>query len=111
MIQPAKVEFALRTVSGMNVREHWRVRAKRVRQERLATGLAIAKLRCPVPCVITLTRLSPGTLDDDNLQAAFKAVRDAVAAHIGIDDGDHRIQWEYAQEKAKSFGVRIEVAE
>lgn len=106
-----RFEFPLRTVSGMNVREHWRVRSKRVRQERLATSLAIAKLKAPVPCVITLTRLSPGKLDDDNLRGAMKAVRDSVAAHIGIDDGDHRIQWEYAQEKAKSFGVRIEVAD
>ena len=48
---------------------------------------------------ITLTRIAPRTLDDDNLAAGFKATRDRVADWLGVDDGDKRLTWRYAQER------------
>lgn len=36
-------------------------------------------------------------MDDDNLAHAFKPLRDAIAAELGIDDGDSRMRWEYGQ--------------
>jgi hypothetical protein len=36
-------------------------------------------------------------LDDDNLSGGAKALRDAVARWIGIDDGSPRLAWEYHQ--------------
>lgn len=57
----------------------------------------------PFPLVVWLTRLSPGTLDDDGLRAALKSVRDGVADALGIKDNDPRVRWEYAQEKTKRF--------
>lgn len=56
-----------------------------------------------LPCVVRLTRLSPGTLDDDNLRGALKAVRDGVADRLGVDDRDPRVTWEYAQERFKGL--------
>lgn len=35
--------------------------------------------------------------DDDNLVASIKPLRDAVAATLGIDDGDKRISFQYQQ--------------
>lgn len=106
----------LRTVSGMNAREHWRARMRRVRAEHTTTvyyaGLALVKVK--MPCVVTLTRVSSGTLDTDNLASALKGVRDAVAKLIGVDDGDvSRVQYRYAQEKGKrgSYSVRVDVHE
>lgn len=106
----------LRTEPGQNAREHWRVAAKRIKREKEVTawhaGSLLRGLR--MPCVVTLTRLSSGTLDTDNLAGSMKGVRDAVAKLIGVDDGDvSRVQYRYAQEKVKrgTYGVRVDVEE
>lgn len=62
------------------------------------------------PIQIVLTRRGPTAgLDLDNLQAAFKAVRDGVADWLQIDDGDPRLHWTYRQGRAASWAVVIEV--
>ena len=60
---------------------------------------------------VRLVRLAPGLLDDDNLRGALKAVRDAVAAWIGIDDRNPIASWGYDQTRAPQhvYRVRIEV--
>jgi hypothetical protein len=58
---------------------------------------------------IAFMRWGPRALDDDNLRASLKAIRDGVADALGIDDGDPRITWEYAQERRKAYGVRIRI--
>lgn len=106
------VELPIKTVAGLNAREHWRKRSKRVRAERVAANFGIRSPGMPnLPVAVTLTRLSAGTLDDDNLQGAFKAIRDGVADAYGVPDNDPRIAWRYSQERCKrgQFGVRIEV--
>ncbi len=103
------VTFPLRTYSTLNQRVHWSVRAKRAKSEREATGFMVAKMPKNLPCTVRLVRLGAKALDGDNLQGAFKAVRDAIAQKLGADDADPRITWEYAQERAKGFAVRIEL--
>lgn len=99
-----------------NLREHWAVRAKRVKAQRLATGLMLRcagvadklrPLKAGEVLAVRLTRISTRMLDDDNLQAAFKAVRDEVAAYFHVDDADPRIRFEYAQLAGKPSTVRI----
>lgn len=46
---------------------------------------------------VTFVRFSSHLLDDDNLQAAYKGLRDGVAKSFGIDDADKRIRFEYGQ--------------
>ena len=68
--------------------------------------------RFQLPAVVTLTRLSAGTLDEhDNLRTALKAVVDGIAAKQGIQDNDPRVTWRYAQEKCKrgTWAVRVTV--
>lgn len=99
----------IKTVTGQNVREHWRVRAARVRAERAATALIVKPFF--MPCIVRLVRLSPALCDDDNLTGACKAIRDEIAKINGVDDGPTGpITWVYAQEKCKrgTFGVRVE---
>ncbi len=98
----------LRLVSLANMREHWRTRARRAKQHRMAC-IAIPKAR--VPCTVLITRLAPRTLDDDNLQGAAKSVRDGIADRLGVDDADPRITWLYAQEKCSEYGVRVTITE
>ena len=103
---------ALRTVPGMNTREHWRVRAKRVKAEKALIGWNLRTCPRPAtPCTVLLTRIAPSNgLDDDNLVGALKSCRDSVAEWLGVDDKHHDIvRYENAQQRGPC-GVRIEVA-
>src|SRR3974390_2058721 len=61
-----------------------------------------------IPCTVTLTRHAPRALDSDNLQTAFKWIRDEVADCVigfksnGRNDSDPRLTWVYKQEKTKN---------
>lgn len=63
------------------------------------------------PWCVRLTRIAPGNgLDRDNLSAALKSVSDAVAAALGVDDGDPAFGVTWAQESRRGdMGVRVEV--
>lgn len=98
-----EVTLPLRTISEPNARGHWSTRAKRVKAHRTTALLALrARVReLTLPAVVVLTRQAPSSgLDDDNLRAALKAVRDGVADALGVDDRDPRVRWEYRQERA-----------
>jgi hypothetical protein len=104
------IEIPIRTVPGMNAREHFRVRAKRVKAERQAVAWSlIGKDKPATPLVVLLTRCAPSNgLDDDNLAGSLKAVRDEIARWLGVDDKDRAtVRYVYAQTRAP-WGVRIE---
>ena len=108
------VVIQLHTVSGLNTREHWAVKAGRAKKQRGETFLQLrcAALSHPVPCIVTLTRIAPRVLDGDNLQASLKNVRDGVADWLKVDDRDARVTWVYAQRKGKvkEYAVEVTVA-
>ena len=59
---------------------------------------------------VTFTREGLRALDDDNLAAAFKRVRDHVAAWLGTGDApDAPVAWRYAQRRAKTYAVEVRV--
>lgn len=100
----------IKTVSEANQREHWAKKAARQKKQRHAAWLMTKS--CPLPCIVTLTRIGPRTLDDDNLRGAMKATRDGVADRLGIDDADPRVEWRYGQRRGlpKQYAVEIEIA-
>lgn len=96
---------------SLNSREHWRVKAKRVKAERLRTKWAMvgsADHLYAIAKTITITRIGPRLLDSDNAVGSAKHVRDEVAACLGVDDGDPFITWNIEQEKGK-YGVRVRI--
>jgi hypothetical protein len=98
----APISFPLRTVAGLNAREHWRARARRVKAEREAAAWALhGASRPPLPLLVRLWRIAPSNgLDDDNLAGALKAVRDEVAVFLGVDDRDRRaVRYVYEQRR------------
>lgn len=102
-------EIPIKTQSTSNLREHWAVKAKRVEAQKRAT-----RSMCPAwtggsLLVVTLTRVAPRRLDDDNLRGALKSVRDAVASWLRVDDASPLVRWEYGQEKGTGASVRVEV--
>lgn len=111
---PLTVVVPIKTISGMNAREHWRARSRRVKAERSAVfwRLFASNAKPPImPCTVTLTRLAPSNgLDSDNLQSSQKGVRDEVAKWLGIDDKSPLVTWNYAQRRDKTYAVIIEVS-
>ena len=116
------VEFdiPIRLRSGLNCREHWAVKAKRVREERLATAvwmrpiLRLAPHQVPPvtlapPFVVTITRVGPRRMDDDNVAGGAKGVRDEIARQLGVNDGDtDAVRFVYGQ-RLGPYGVRVRI--
>lgn len=103
------VTIPIKTVSETNQREHWASRHRRRKSQRWAAWCHTPGH--PVPCVVTLTRVAPRSLDDDNLRGALKAVRDGIADRLGVDDADPRVEWRYGQRKGepRQYGVEVEL--
>jgi len=123
-------EVPIKTVSEANSNEHWHKKAKRHTQQQGIVRVLFRQLETPIlpPCVVRMVRLAPRKLDSDNLTTAFKWIRDQIADCLlpynikvylskdgklrkaaGRNDDNPLITWEYAQEKASSIGVRIEI--
>lgn len=104
------VTVALRLVNPLNSRQGWRAVSARGRREKAATLAALAGTRLPPgPWDVTITRVSPGRLDDDGATASAKHVRDAVALRLGVDDGDRAaVRFVVTQAKGAA-SVRVEV--
>ena len=108
----------MRLGAALNARTHWTRRAARAKKERAVVAVA---LRCQwfpgidaptPPTTCTLARIAPRLLDDDNLQGAFKSIRDEVAAFFGVDDGPKGpIAWRYEQRKGapRQYAVQIQL--
>lgn len=109
------VTIPIRTVSEANSHQHWRHRQKRAKSQRVTayacTRTDIIESRIPGDraLVVTLTRISPRPLDDDNLASSQKHVRDGVADALGIDDRDPRVTWRYAQRRGAKGQYAVEV--
>lgn len=120
-------ELPIKTVSVLNLREHFRAGLRRKQQQRETVKMALwaplAAYRCHPPSDrrplrITITRISARGLDSDNLAASQKNVRDGIAMALGVDDGSSLLEWRYAQEKRTRsrktaalppYAVRIEI--
>lgn len=118
---PIVYVIPIKTVSEANGRDHWSVKARRVRSQRDAGKihtLAAAQrqahrhatwLVLGQALAVTVTRIAPGTLDSDNLSGSQKAMRDGIADALGIDDRDPRVTWSYAQRRGKPREYAVEI--
>lgn len=120
------VVVPLKVCSAANAREHWAVKARRVKAEIEAVkmahltssyvsaaiqGLTHQMARNPAFRVaVTLTRLGGRKWDDDNNVSGLKGVRDGVARWwLMVDDGSQRVNWICRQEPGGAVGVRIQL--
>jgi|SRR5271157_2998663 len=109
-------QIPLETISEANTSEHWTKKHKRHKHQKsvIAWQFMTEKPDISLPCKVRLTRISPRSLDDDNLRMAFKWIRDAIADNLipgkaaGRADDDKRIFWEYAQEKGPK-GIKVDL--
>lgn len=139
------VEFDLVTKSEANRRGNSKIaqviHAKEVKAQRAAVGAVLRANLTPPPLhvvkghgdrfervgtaigmternaiAVNLTRIAPGLLDDDNINAALKHVRDEIAAWVLVpNDRDPIFKWSVppAQEKGPQgcYRVRIEIVD
>jgi hypothetical protein len=109
-----------------NKTEHWSKKAKRHKMQKIIvrTYLLNKPIVSEPPWIVTLSRFSPRPMDEDNLQMAFKWIRDTIADFLcgctvsksgkvlhGRSDSDERITWQYRQEKAgiKEYYIMIQI--
>jgi len=105
-------------ISEANIKEHWSKGHKRHKDQKFLVTNALShnKVSKKLPVTITLTRLSPRKLDSDNLQTAFKYVRDAISEYFipgkgpGRADDDPRLLWIYDQIKSEDKGIQLSFA-
>jgi len=106
-----RFHIPIRLPSLANTRMHWRAMASLKKKQRVATAICIRPLidEMPLPPLfVTITRIGPRKLDDDNLAAACKYVRDQIAATVGVDDGSSQYTWRYEQRRGH-YGVDVEI--
>lgn len=119
------------TVSEANSCEHWGAKHERHIEQQFLIRMSFERhvKNLKLPCCVTIIRLSPRELDDDNLPMSVKSIRDEIAQCIfpetrgiyftrsgrikskkGHGDRDQRVKWQYGQEKRAKQGIRIEVS-
>ena len=113
-------ELPIKTISEANRRYNWGksrfIHLRRHRHQRGVVELMMNTHRHAVPTHrplrITLVRVGPRRLDDDNLAGALKHVRDGIADSLEIDDGDEtQAVWAVAQETGApgEYSVRVRI--
>lgn len=118
------LSLPLHIVSEANERGVWHAGAKRTKEHRRIVRWSLRTIPRPppgVPLVVTLERVAPLPLDDDNLARALKGERDEVACWarpkkdakgrtIG-DDRDPTVVWRTVQRSGRpgeySLGIRV----
>ena len=102
--------LSMKLRSASNLNEHWRARHRRTVAQRSMITLAMKAhaehrglleyMRGGGRLWVTMIRVSPRFLDDDNLAGAFKAVRDGIAKELGVSDAPGGpVEWRYDQRK------------
>jgi hypothetical protein len=109
------LSIPMRLPSASNLREPWQARHRRVKLQRRIVAVCLTGRPAPaLPVVVTMERIAPRALDDDNLRGAFKAVRDELARWLGVADNHPDVTWAYGQRRGGvgeyAVDVRVEAA-
>ena len=115
---PARVRLVV-WIPGLTVRSEpnigGKLRGKIARKIAVKEAVRGALATCLPPFAVppvrvTMTRYGTRRLDDDNLDAAFKVVRDTVAEWLGVDDGDTAaVRFRCRQRPGYVAGVKIQI--
>ncbi len=105
------IKLPIRLKSSANISEHWAVKLKRQKKEKLLVKFALNAIDLSQVTQIKLIRHAPRQLDDDNLAYAFKHIRDCVADLIipGLAPGraDSRLSFLCSQERSRTYFIEI----
>lgn len=107
-----KTFLEIKTSTPGNSKAHWRVEWAKAKSQRQAARLVVQSNKMPpFPVRVIFTRHSPRKMDRHNLPGALKHIIDGVADAYGVDDGDERWDFQFAQlQYAKApQGVEIHI--
>lgn len=111
-----ELQIPVKIISEANNFEHWTDKRNRKVSQQVEVMAELRKAlegrRVALPCIITLTRIGPKSLDPDNLANGFKAVQDAIAKVLNFDDGDvTKVRWLYDQTPItrRSYSIKIKI--
>lgn len=118
------VFVGVRVQSEANLRQHYMERYRRSRKQKECTMIALIRDMgargknwegCYKIQPIRIKGHGQRDFDSDNIWISFKAVRDAVAEYLGINDGSSRLEFLHPiQRKPKNLespGVIVEIEE
>ena len=94
----------MRLVSEANAREHWQIRARRVKRQRRAVQAALEGVEPPDghTHLVTITRRGPRLLDTDNLYGGAKFYCDFLRYCGAIpEDTEDQIELKVTQRKVR----------
>lgn len=100
---------------GMPQKAQMAIIGKRKKQHDNAKGAVLARGHHFVgwPVRVTLTRVAPTELDEDNLHGAFKYIRDGITEALGFRDDKRRggyLDWQYRQQKGGTRATKTKAA-
>lgn len=113
------IEIPIRTISWLNIRGSFWRHQKRKKAEKSAMYIAwrteFGGHPPQPPLRVTFTRVAPRSLDaGDNLESAFKYIRDELAQCMGLkNDAGTEVEWKSQQRKggSKEYTVIVEIEE
>ena len=108
-------EFVMTEIKSVNTTAswHWRKRKMLVDLQKWSVKSVLEGKELPYPCKVDLVRHGSRLMDEDNLYASLKSIRDAIADKIkpglrpGVADGDIGIEWTYSQAKCKRLNSGV----
>ena len=111
------ITLPFRLVNSLNERVHWAVKARRAREQRNVTRMALTSQHgwtpdaYRLPCVVSLTRISPRPFDGhDGLPASCKNVADGIVDAMGLDsDRQDGLTFVYAWRKGAKAEHKVEI--
>jgi len=104
-------------VAEANCRDHWAVKRRRILAQQAATLTALValgrdvrdRMRAARTVTVRFVRIGGKWMDSDNLVGGFKAIRDALAMWLLVDDGSDRLRWEWPAQEGGERGFRVEL--
>lgn len=105
------ITVPIRIFNESNISTHYHAKGRRTKKIREAIHFALCLCRGLLPtfpCEVILVRHGPRTMDNDGNVRAFKAVRDEIAKHAGIDDAERfGWTWTYGPQVIGDYAVTL----
>jgi hypothetical protein len=114
---PLTLTLPIRTVTESNAKEHWATKHRRAKAQRQDVFISLGlshRTRPPLPLQITVTRISPRPLDEDNCVSSLKHCIDGIADWLAGEYGKGNdrlpgLTWRYAQRRGKPKEYAVEI--
>jgi len=120
MCDKLRIKIPVRIFSEANLMEHWSVKHRRKKQQKLIIHTYLKKYikNRSLPVKIEICRIAPRQLDFDNLLGGLKTTIDTIADFFipglqpGRADGSDQLEFTYSQKKGnpKEYAIELQIS-